>query len=724
MKSVKLHLNLSITTIVTLITFIFFSTALSADNDINYDPIAQELSIEELYNLPIIDIALGYAAPLEKAPAVATVITAKDIKAMGALTLDDVLEAVPGMHIQPSGLSASNVFSIRGIHTNRNPQVLFLLNGYRISSDISSNNFPTGGVINVQNISKVEVVRGPGSAVYGADAFAGVINIVTKSSRDINGFKAGVRGGSLSTKNIWAQYGGKIGEGWRLAANLEHMDQVADKSRLVSSDGQSGLDALFGTSASLTPSYIDKRYESTTYNFHLNNKHWKMGLDGWAQRNVGLGAGIAQAIDHKGNGDINQVLFTTEYSTKDWIENLKFTGKFSYQIVDQQYNLNIFPAGNVSLIGSDGNLFTAPLNAVAFPDGLIGDPGRKSTIPQLDMTFLYSGLKSHTTRFNMGYKKEKFEANESKNFGPGIINGTEGVVDGSLTDVTGTDFVYLPNKSRTVKYLSLQDVWEIGVDWTLTAGVRYDKYSDFGGTTNPRAAVVWTPTENIVTKLLYGRAFRAPSFSELYAQNNPVGLGNPDLKPETINTIEWALSYEPVHNLNTNLSIYQYKTKDMIDFVDNGDGSKTAQNIHQVKGQGVELEGKWKINKQWTLLANYAYQETVNEETSKQQPFIPKQQFHFDARWKFLPHWIASTQLYRIVDRKRAETDTRPEIDDYTLVNLNLRRTNIAKNWEIAASIKNVFDNNIYEPSDGKIKDDYPMNERSAFIEVRYNIAN
>jgi len=160
----------------------------------------------------------------------------------------------------------------------------------------------------------------------------------------------------------------------------------------------------------------------------------------------------------------------------------------------------------------------------------------------------------------------------------------------------------------------------------------------------------------------------------------------------------------------------------MIDFVDNGDGSKTAQNINKVKGQGIELESKWKINKQWTLLANYAYQKTENEETGKQQPFIPKQQFHFAARWTFLPDWIASTQLYRIADRKRAEGDTRSEIDDYTLVNLTLRRTNIAKNWEVAAAIKNVFDKDIYEPSNGSIADDYPMNERSAFIEIRYHL--
>ncbi|MFK5986989.1 MAG: TonB-dependent receptor [Pseudomonadota bacterium] len=719
MSIIKLSLNLSTIALLSLCHYLYAEEVQS-----DFDPIADALSIEDLFSLPIIDIATGYAVPLEKAPSVATVITSEDIKAMGALTLDEVLEAVPGLHVSPSTLIASNVFSIRGIHTTQTPQVLILLNGYRISSDVFSSIFPSSGIINVQNISRVEVVRGPGSAVYGADAFSGVINIVTKSSRDINGFQAGVRGGSFSTKNIWGQYGGKIGGGWRLAVNLEHMNQGADKSRQVSSDAQSRLDALFATSASLTPSYINRHYESTTYNIHLNNDHWKVGLDGWVQRDIGQGAGIAQAIDHKGYADIDQILFTTEYSTKDWIEDLSVTGKFSYQIVKQQYNLNIFPAGNISLIGSDGNLFTSPFNPVSFPNGVIGNPGRKSTIPQLDITFLYSGLASHTSRFNLGVKKEKLEANESKNFGPDIIDGTEGIVDGILTDVTGTSNIYVPNSKRTIKYISIQDVWEMGIDWTLTAGVRYDNYSDFGGTTNPRVALVWTPTADIVTKLLYGRAFRAPSFAELYAQNNPVSLGNPTLKPETIDTIEWVLSYEPIHNLNTDLSIYHYKTKDMIDFVANGDGSKTAQNINRVKGQGIEVEGKWKINKQWTLLANYAYQKTVNEETNLQQPLIPKQQFYFDARWAFSPNWTASTQLNWVGDRKRAESDSRSEIDDYTLVNLSLRRTNIAKNWEIAAALKNIFDEDIYEPSDGKIADDYPMNERSAFIEIRYNFSN
>jgi outer membrane receptor for ferrienterochelin and colicins len=540
----------------------------------------------------------------------------------------------------------------------------------------------------------------------------------------INGFTTGVRGGSLNTKNIWGQYGAQIGNGWRLAANLEYMDQGADKSRLVNSDVQTGLDTVFGTSASLTPGYLDRRYKSTSYNFHIDNEHWKVGLDGWVQRDVGQGPGVAQAIDNKGHADFNQFLLTSEYKTKDWYDNLEFTGKVSYQQVKSQYYLNIFPAGNVSLIGADGNLFTAPFSPVSFPDGVIGNPGRKSTIPQLDMTFLYSGFNSHTTRFNFGYKKEKFEAFETKNFGPGVIDGSDAVVDGSLTDVTGTSHVYIPDKNRSIKYISMQDVWEVGVDWTLTTGIRYDNYSDFGGTTNPRIALVWTPRADLVTKLLYGRAFRAPNFAELYAQNNPIALGNSQLKAETIDTFELAVSYEVLHNLNTDLSIYQFKTKDMIDFVANGDGSKTAHNINDLKGQGLELEAKWKVNKQWTLLANYAFQKTTNELTDQQQPFIPKQQFYVDAHWDFRANWLVSTQFNWVADRKRELSDTRSEIDDYTLVNLSLRRKNIAKHWDIAVAIKNVFDKDIREPSAGAISDDYPMNERSAFIELSYHLSN
>lgn len=81
-------------------------------------------------------------------------------------------------------------------------------------------------------------------------------------------------------------------------------------------------------------------------------------------------------------------------------------------------------------------------------------------------------------------------------------------------------------------------------DWTLTAGVRHDRYSDFGDTTNPRLALVWEAAYNVTAKLMHGRAFRAPSFSEQYTIN-PVSTGNPDLKSERVGTTEFALAWAP-----------------------------------------------------------------------------------------------------------------------------------------------------------------------------------
>lgn len=716
--------------------------------------IMQEISLEDLYDLPIIEIATGTAVPLEKAPSVATLITAKDIKAMGALTLNEVLTSVPGLYVSlstSSRLLPTNSF--RGLYTSHNPQVLFLLNGHRIIGDLYSGGASFLSRMNIEHISRIEVVRGPGSAVYGADAFAGVINIISKSARELNGFHAGLRAGDNDTQNLWTQYGGNLNEDWEVAFNLEFFSQDSDKSRKVSSDFQTTLDTLFNSSASLAPGHLEDRFDATNYNIHLNNQNWKIGLDGYVLKDSGLGGGTAQALDHEGSDDYEQYLFSVSYNNNNWIDNWQFESQLSYYYSKVKPELNVFPSRALIPIGNDGNAFTPhdgvgcltlniPGNGclTSFTDGYIGKPDVESKIPAIDITAMYEGWDTHKIRFNFGTKKEKMKTSSSKNFGPGVLDRTSLagnpnpiIVDGTLTDTTGTPYIFAPDKDRTIKYISLQDIWDINANWTLTAGLRYDNYSDFGSTTNPRAALVWTPTDKLITKLLYGEAFRAPSFSELYTQNNPITLGNANLKPETIKTTELAFSYEITPELTTDLNLYHYKTKDMIDFVTNANGSNTAQNDKNLTGKGIELETSWQINKQWLLSANYAYQSTKDDNTHKQVEFVPKQQFYLDARWKFKPDWELSSQLNLIADRERDEADTRNNIKDYSLVNMTLRRKNLSfgsgtsgagkTNWEFAATIKNLFNENAYEPGDGKIQDDYLLNDRRIYAEIRYHLA-
>ncbi|MCU7811394.1 MAG: TonB-dependent receptor plug domain-containing protein, partial [Candidatus Thiodiazotropha sp. (ex Notomyrtea botanica)] len=185
--------------------------------------------------------ATGSAKPVFLAPSVASVITKEEIEAMGATTLDEVLETVPGLHVyNSSSPNYQTQWSIRGIHTNASPQVLLLINGQSVQ-DLHQGGRPSKFLLPVNMISRVEVIRGPGSAVHGADAFAGTINVITKDGQEIDGSQGGVRGGSFSRRDAWVQHGGQYG-GWDLAVNIDIMKSDGDDSRIIERDLKTTLD--------------------------------------------------------------------------------------------------------------------------------------------------------------------------------------------------------------------------------------------------------------------------------------------------------------------------------------------------------------------------------------------------------------------------------------------------------------------------------------------------
>ena len=142
-----------------LFLFAFSSSALFADYD-------EEEALIELYgDEEIISIATGSAQPISRAPAVATVITAKDIKEIGATDIDEVLETVPGLHVSRGAAGYLPIYTFRGIYTSANPQVLMLVNGISINNLFGGDRGRVWGGMPVEAISRIEVIRGPGSAV-------------------------------------------------------------------------------------------------------------------------------------------------------------------------------------------------------------------------------------------------------------------------------------------------------------------------------------------------------------------------------------------------------------------------------------------------------------------------------------------------------------------------------------------------------------------------------
>jgi iron complex outermembrane receptor protein len=624
-----------------------------------------------------VTIASGTRQPIARAPSVATVVTAEDIAAIGAADLDEVLETVPGLHVARSPLGYDPIYIIRGISTQYNPQVLMLINGIPISGVTFGDRSIVWGGMPVGNIARIEVIRGPGSALYGADAFSGVINIITKTSADVDGTQLGLSAGSFNSRDAWVQHGGTWG-GFDVAGYLRagHTD---GQRQIISADAQSSIDKnpSFLTSASLAPGPVNLGVNAIDGRIDLSRDKWRLRA-GYQQRsNVGTGAGIASALDPAGSNYGERVNTDLTYQDSNFIPDLDVTAQASYLYITEQSNLTLYPPGS-------NPFYPYTLNPVTFPNGVIGNPDKWERHLRLNMSAVYNGLQSHKLRFGTGTQDDDlYRTEETNNYS--TLN------PGPVIEVTP----FLLPHSRRVNYVYAQDEWAFTKDWYLTAGVRHDQYSDFGGTTNPRLALVWETAYNLTSKLLYGRAFRPPSFSELYNTTNPVLIGNPNLKPETNQSTELAFVWQATTNLQANLNLFHYLWKDIL----RPDSSNIMQNAGNQHGDGFETELVWDASASLRLSGNYAQQHSIDEATNQDAGNAPRHHVYARADWRFVPRWTLDTQLNYVADRKRTPGDTRPDIADYHTVDLTLRSQNRSGDWGISFKVLNLFNADAREPS-------------------------
>ncbi|NJD05189.1 MAG: TonB-dependent receptor, partial [Methylococcaceae bacterium] len=462
----------------------------------------------------------------------------------------------------------------------------------------------------------------------------------------------------------------------------------------------------------------------------LSRGHWRFRGGLQHRDNYGSGAGVLQTLDpvtmlgsDRWNADLT-------YHDAEFAEDWEVTGQLSY-LDGSQHNTGAFPPGTRLPIGSNGLIdFVNPVRYVNFANGFRGIPENWERHARAGITAVYRGFSAHTLRVGAGFNYDSiYKVREWKNFGPDPVTGTPiPFLPGTpLLNVSNTALVYLPTRDRKVTYFLVQDEWKFARDWQLTAGMRYDRYSDFGETVNPRAALVWETRYDLTTKLIYGSAFRAPAFIELYNINNPGANGNPHLKPETMDSLELAFDYRPSDKLQLGLNFFQYWWKDIINFVpDPGGTTITAQNTGSQIGHGAELEAEWKVLDDLKLVGNYSYQKSIDQTSHRDAGYAPHHQVYVRAEWEFLPHWQLVPQIKWVGDRARPTGDNRQPISDYTWVDLTLRRKNILDRVELAFSVRNLFGADAREPSpaglpSAPIPHDLPLAGRSFFGEIRFN---
>lgn len=676
------------------------------------DPVTEEDELALVYGASdSVSIATGNLQALRRAPAVATVITAADIAAMGATDLDQVLESVPGVHVNRTPNSNSPLYVVRGIVSAYTPQILMLQNGVPITTAYIGNKGNIWGGYPLEHIARIEIIRGPGSALYGSDAFSGVINLITKGPGEVPGTELGARTGSFNSRDGWLQHGARVGP-VELAAYLRYGQSDGNDS-VIDADAQSRNDTLFKSHASLAPGRLNNQYKAIDGNLDLIYGQWRARLGYKKRYDMGTGAGIASALDPVGRQQSERITSNLAWADPQVTRNWGLGAAFSSQQYSQEVSTyRLLPPGATFPTGT-------------FVNGMIGVPETWERTYRLSGYADYSGVSDHHLRLGAGHDDiDLYRVHEWRNFNY-AANGTP-VPLPAVIDTTNTTPFLRPQR-RKIDYLYLQDEWNFAKDWNLTAGVRHDHYSDFGGTTNPRLALVWDASFDLTAKLLYGRAFRAPAFVESYGISNPVALGNPNLKPERNATAEMSFNWQARSDASVNLTFYRYDMKNIIRTVPNavpGTGA-TYANTGDQRGHGVELESNWTVTRDLRLAGNYAWQRSTDQTTHTDAGYAPRHHAFGRGDWTFASGYQAGAQLNWVAGRVRAFGDARPALADYTTVDLTLATRNGRNQWNFALALRNAFNADVREPSPApglSLPHDLPMAPRTISLQASYKM--
>jgi len=623
---------------------------------------------------------------IKKSGATISVITAVDLKNMGARNLMDALKRIPGIDIQTSSIGIPTI-SVRGVKTESSEKVLFLINGHSIN-----NNLVNGGAtwaygdFQVDEIKQVEIVRGPGSALYGANAFVAIINLVTKSSEDINGTKITLGAGSNQTKKLNIQTGNTAGL-IKYAFNFNMLDTNGIEKQ-VASDGPGDS----GKTLSWQERY-DIGFNISSGNYNLQGKY----LD----RTSGPFIGIGSTLNDESKQDYKEYFFELTYSRN-------ITEQFS--ITTKLYH-DHFEANNFWEILSEG------FGGGAFPNGVLGSPTVKNEKAGGEIQLEHSLNSGHKLLFGATFEHQtQFDVQHFTNFDP--INFTPEPI---FTDVSGK-WNWNDSHRRDLSAIYIQDIWDISQELRLILGARRDNYSDFGHSFNPRSSLTWELTDNFVLTAVYGQAFRAPNFGELYNINNPAITGNPNLNPEEIETFELSLDSQVNKRTNIRVTTFKNNIKDIIKYVGN-----VSSNAGKLETTGIEIDIDSRLRNGSSFDLNYTYQYPVNKENDSRAPDIPLHQAN--AAYNYRHSKTLNTYLglqYRS-SLGRISTDTRSDVPSTFTVDLAVNWQDFNNNLEVKASIYNLLDKNYYDSAldnspNFTVSSDFPTLSRSFMLEASYKL--
>ncbi len=676
--------------------------------------LSQELSTETIWfgSGEEVTIATRHETPIGKSPGIVTVITDEEIKNSGYRTFVEILRTIPGFEILKEGDRGIVAPVVRGLKGSNKIRVM--LNGHLLNNPLRGDAFFQFDDFPVENIQRIEIIRGPGSALYGENAFSAVINIITKDARNFNGVKVSSGYGSFDTKEgniVFGKTYGKIA-----VSGMTHYRETDGFDGIVESDVLTGIDkslAPFGIpAASVAPGEVrDWRRE---YDMNLRMNYSDIYVEGYyMNKNQGTFVGPQYALNDESDYE-NNYLFAEVGYKKSLEERLTLKPRLYYDQFDGRFYAESLPEGATIPLDTNGDGVLDKFNT--YPEGLIGNGKVTQKIVGTELPFDYELFDGNTFTLGLEYRLiNQTNVHFSSSFHPPTLEPFD-----SVQDVSDT-FPWLKEATRRIWSVYLQDTWDITDTINLTVGARHDQYSDFGGATSPRSGITWAFMKNASLKLLYGEAFRAPSFFEMYTTNQPATQGNADLDPETIRTYETGLSYRFSNHVASSVNYFYNDIKDLIVLRFHPTAQNTSQfeNFGDANVQGIETETRVDITKGNYVSMNYTFQNPEDDD-GKDLPFVARHKGNIGINtqyWKYL-----NTNLSAFISgrRFREDDDTRGDLPAYTLLNLSLIGKEFFKTMEVSGTVYNLLDKDYRDPAPISVPEDLPRPGRTFFIGLSY----
>lgn len=644
--------------------FVIHLTAIFINAQVSEIDKLLELDLESLSNISIIS-ATKTLSTINEVPSTVRVISEKTIKKHGYLTLEDALASLPGFQFRNIVGFNSYVFQ-RGI-PNQNNLILLLVDGIQVN-ELNSGGFYAGGQFNLDNVSQIEVIYGPSSALYGTNAISGIINIITKDAQDYEGLSLTGLYGSFNTYNASASYG-YFDETSDFGFRISGMIKSSEKADLKEENGDYNWTREMENFEDDYSLEIKSTYKNLQFGVLYQNKQ------------------SSRSTNYKSIG--------TGYLDKNTLWNISFLN--SYLKFQQEFSENIKLSSTVFYRNS-----TLNDNSVAFvTDSFQVGHYRPGNLWGLENMITYLPLERLKLIGGIQFEYETL----SKDF-----SITYSTSPDEKPPVPGSP----KSESNNLLSLYIQGQYQLLDILELYIGARYDRSSFYHNVFTPRLGLVFN-RDRLTVKILYSEAYRAPK-----PWDYTFGSGNLKLNPEEIRSYEAATIYEISKNILFGMAIYHNKYYNLLTLNTNGSDINFI-NRGKANTLGSEFTFEYNSNN-FNAFFNYTYN-LSEDENGNELPEISKHVSNAGITYSPVDEIgisLRGTYLGKRKNPAAISMKSNEYVDEAFILNSSISYTGI-KHTRFSLIVNNLLDQKYFHTSN-RPPERYRQPQRTLLFKIEFSI--